>query len=235
VSAAAPCLTRARRFEGSAIALACACALLGSACSDPENGAGQTESGIGAGAGGLAGGAAGTGPAGAAAGAGAAGAASMGEMPLPLTDPNVMACVDRAMAMGTDQACSECTCQFCMEEADAIYLATDPTLAAQSQAIVDCARANCCAGATCYCQTSADGSMIDLTACLTTSPAGPCVAEIEAAAGGQGIAFVTGPCEDPNNGCGAANALGRCATGDPSPISGPVIVGHCTDVCMMCM
>lgn len=66
------------------------------------------------------------------------------------------------------------------------------------------------------------------------TPAGPCKAEIEAAAGGMGLLGVAGPCMDPTNACGAAAAFGRCVTGDPMPTSGMPVVGKCTAECMMC-
>lgn len=163
---------------------------------------------------------------GAMAGTGGAAGTAATNMPLPLTDPMVMACVTDAVGRGNTQSCAECACQNCLPEVQAVYDNPDADFTMKAGALVTCGQTTCCASTSCYC-----GS--DVIACIMT-PAGPCVAEVEAAAGGMGVLGVMTPCGDPTTACGAANAFGRCVTGDPMPLSGMPIPGKCTAECMMC-
>jgi len=132
------------------------------------------------------------------------------------------ACMSAFTAQGQSADCAACACTMCAAEVSALSVSAE--FQQKAQAVVDCGRANCCAGTACYCGT-------DLAGCVTGTPSGPCVAQIEAAAGAMGAAGVTGPCADSTNACGAASALGLCLTGDPATM----VVGKCPACAPTCM
>lgn len=194
------------------------------ACGDDSGGGGGTgAAGTGTAA------APATGGTGAATGGTGAGMTAAGtSAPLPLTDPMVMTCVSDALGRGETQACSECVCTNCLTEAQNVYMNPDATKAMTAQGVVTCCQNACSRGTPCYCGET--NGMVDLAACAMT-PMGPCVMEIEAAAGAMGLIGVAGPAADPTTALGIANAFGNCVLGNPMPTMGAAIVGKCEAEC----
>ncbi len=113
---------------------------------------------------------------------------------------------DRCVALTKDDACTRCVCSSsCQAAALACGASSDTTRNAACTRIVECGMAQHCTNIPCYCGPSGD-----LTACQT-APAGPCVAEIQAAAGSSDFATVAAALTDVNHAVNLANAVGDCA------------------------
>ncbi len=130
-------------------------------------------------------------------------------------------CIALAESEGDTRVCSACECGVCREETTNCYDSGDPTKDALCQALVECARENGCEGDECYCVTPWLG-------CLT--PGGPCVAEIEAAMGDEGLSTLRAIREegDPTHPIVRAEALVDCTMGHADPHEA---IGVCRVAC----
>lgn len=100
-------------------------------------------------------------------------------------------------------ACEMCACLNCTQLTLDCY-GTGTALDMKCVDVVDCARANDCTGTPCFC--GADGPVV-----CAILPAGPCVAEIQAAASAPDPATVFLQQNDPAFPLGRANLLGTCS------------------------
>jgi hypothetical protein len=124
-------------------------------------------------------------------------------------------CIDQFVETGTaNEACERCACFKCMQEVLDCRDDSDATRRMRCNVLVGCGLENDCTGLDCYCGTA------DILACGTGSANGPCIPEVEQAAGPS-----TNPLEinerqrDPNYALGRANLLGACSARE------------CPDVC----
>jgi len=124
-------------------------------------------------------------------------------------------CLDRFVATGTsNEPCERCACFECTQEVFDCRDDADTTRRMRCNVLVACGLENDCNGLGCYC-----GS-VDIIACGTGSANGPCIPEVEQAAGPS-----TNPLEinerqrDPAYALGRANLLGACSSRE------------CPDVC----
>jgi hypothetical protein len=124
-------------------------------------------------------------------------------------------CLDQFVHTSTPEAaCERCACFNCTQEVVDCRGDADATRRMRCDALVTCGLQNDCDGLGCYCGTA------NLIACGTGSANGPCIPEVELAAGPS-----TNPLEindrqrDPTYALGRANLLGACA------------VQKCPDVC----
>jgi hypothetical protein len=120
-------------------------------------------------------------------------------------------------------ACEECGCTSCatqmtacrtLEGAAAAGAATGTAKSALCSAVVKCGQRTGCRGTDCFC-----GATVDLVSCLTGSAAGPCKAEIEAAAESVDPQTVSARQSDPTFAVGRANNVSSCT------------VSSCADAC----
>ena len=103
----------------------------------------------------------------------------------------------------TNDACSTCICKNCATEVASCYASSDSTKNAQCKTIQDCAEANHCTGATCYCGPNNP---------LCIPVGGQCANQINAAAGGGANALqIQQLGMDTTNPIGRANAIGSCS------------------------
>ena len=106
----------------------------------------------------------------------------------------------------TPSACESCACSQCTQAALDCFDSGDATRDQHCQAIVRCGQANGCSGVDCYC-----GAM-DVTMCqMATTPGGPCVSEIQAAAGTDFQAIADAFLVDMNHAVYRAGIVGGCA------------------------
>jgi hypothetical protein len=140
-------------------------------------------------------------------------------------------CLQMAADMGRSEACAQCTCTTCFDQANEVYSNADATFAAQAQAIVSCGDANCCKSTDCFC---GEGAVANALLCVIPGPMGPCMSEINTGAGlpADNIdAIMVSTICDVNSGtmpCAAAARLGDCIQGD-----GVNTFGNCTE-CVSC-
>lgn len=123
-----------------------------------------------------------------------------------LFSPEQRSCIEQ---LAGDDECARCTCLNCTNAFVACNTAGDEATNAACTAVLDCSRQNNCVGAPCYCGESAF--------CVT--PRGPCIREIELAAGTSDPLAVEAQRADPNTTLGRAYAADLCR------------VEQCRDVC----
>jgi hypothetical protein len=151
-------------------------------------------------------------------------------------------CVQSAIgrnAYAGRESCVECGCQHCTERLADCYDSDDADRNAKCSAVVECGQRSGCSGATCYC---GDQPLAD---CVSAGPAGPCVQEIETAAGvdssADPVVRVTSVASvresgDMSNALVLANLVGDCTRGAPeqgAPLPRPAVMGNCESECML--
>ena len=143
------------------------------------------------------------------------GGASCDENCKIIPTPEQQSCIDRFASSGTaSEACERCACLQCMQEMLDCRDDADMTRRMHCDVLISCGLENDCTGLGCYCGSA------DIFACGTGSANGPCIPEVEQAAGPS-----TDPLEinerqrDPNFALGRANLLGACS------------MRECPDVC----
>jgi hypothetical protein len=109
--------------------------------------------------------------------------------------------------LGQSDACGQCVCNQCEE---LVTSALGGANAAEARAVLDCGVANCCVGTDCYC-----GTGVDLITCYV-SQTGPCISQIEMAAGTTDPFTINSACTGTGSACGRARALAACIQGDPN-------------------
>jgi hypothetical protein len=113
-----------------------------------------------------------------------------------------------------DEACERCACFNCTQEVLDCRDDADATRRMRCDVLVACALENDCDGMPCYCGTA------DLGSCAVGGANGPCIPEVEQAAGPS-----TDPIQiaqrqrDSTYALGRANLLGACS------------IRECPDVC----
>jgi hypothetical protein len=122
--------------------------------------------------------------------------------------PEQQDCLDRFVATGMpDEACERCACFNCLQQVLDCRDDADATRRMRCDTLVACALDNDCNGQACYCGN------VDIITCGLSGPTGPCIPEVEQAAGPS-----TNPLEinqrqrDPNYALGRANLLGECSS-----------------------
>lgn len=113
---------------------------------------------------------------------------------------------DRCVALTQDNACTRCVCGPCQAQALACGAGTDAARNASCTAIVNCGMAQHCSSTDCYCGIG----QTDLSVCQT-APAGPCMSEIQAAAGSSDFQTIANDLADTTHAINLANAVGTCA------------------------
>jgi hypothetical protein len=103
-----------------------------------------------------------------------------------------------------DDACDDCQCSACADPLVTCRASGDAAADASCGAVLDCGLANGCSGIDCYCGSAS------LLACAS-SPPGPCVPEIQAAAGTADPFVIVGMIGSTDNAVGRALAVGDCA------------------------
>jgi hypothetical protein len=86
------------------------------------------------------------------------------------------------------------------------YGSSNATANAQCEAVITCGQENGCTNPSCYCGTA------DQFTCLLGGANGPCIPEIEAAAGSSNPWTILDRSANTNYPLGRANALVDCAT-----------------------
>jgi len=122
--------------------------------------------------------------------------------------PNQQQCLDNF----SSDDCEHCACLNCTTQSLNCRDSGDSALDAACESIVACARAADCVGPVCYCGTA------DVFTCIT-APNGPCIAEIQAAAGTTDSIAIESQRVDATTAVGRADILGNCS------------VTQCPDVC----
>ncbi len=124
-------------------------------------------------------------------------------------------CLDRFVDTGTpDAPCQRCACFECTQRVLDCRDDSDATRRMRCDAVVACGLENDCEGMACYCGTA------ELLACGTGGANGPCISEVEEAAGpSEDPIQINMRQSDPNYALGRANLLGACG------------VTQCPDVC----
>jgi hypothetical protein len=110
----------------------------------------------------------------------------------------------RCLDSFADDECERCSCIQCTPQALQCRDGGNATLNMQCVTLIDCARASQCSRDPCYCGSA------DIFTCAT-APAGPCIPEVEAAAGSQNALDIAARQDDPAFAIGRANALGDCS------------------------
>lgn len=124
-------------------------------------------------------------------------------------------CLEGRIPTSVDPACEECQCLQCTQLVMDCLFDADMARQQQCLALSDCALTTNCRDIACYCG-------LGVTACggILGRPTGPCVLEVEAAAGGTTDPLViTARGTDTTYAIGRANALEDCAA------------TQCPDVC----
>jgi cysteine-rich repeat protein len=115
---------------------------------------------------------------------------------------------DQAMCLsllGTNTACSQCTCLDCRPQAVACYGSSSADANARCEAMVACGRENDCSGADCYC-----GTIDDFTCIVFGIANGPCRPQVEAAAYSTDRYVILSRSSNTDYPLGRANALATC-------------------------
>jgi cysteine-rich repeat protein len=107
--------------------------------------------------------------------------------------------------IGASDACALCSCANCTQAALDCYGASSADEVTRCKGLVDCGVANKCTGNACYC----GAGVSDLT-CLFGGPAGPCIPQVEAAAGSTNPFTIQTLSTDLTSPLGRADALGSC-------------------------
>jgi len=107
-----------------------------------------------------------------------------------------------------NNACAQCSCLNCRQRTVNCYGSTDATANARCRALIECGRENGCTGGDCYC-----GS-VSLWLCPGIGGNGPCIPEVEAAAGSDNPFTILERSTDTNYALGRANALAECAVAE---------------------
>jgi hypothetical protein len=176
---------------------------------------------------------------------GAACVGSTQQLAAPLCDETARTCQSSVVPADED-ACNQClqtaqqlqgsltqlttcTCQHCAGPLAACFQSGDTARDGLCRAIVECGQQTGCQGTDCYC-----GIGVALADCLSTGPMGPCMAQIDAAAAasdgcmpGDAVCVATAQI-NLESAVGRANAVGACATGNPTAT--PPAVGLCEGV-----
>jgi hypothetical protein len=100
----------------------------------------------------------------------------------------------------TGDSCAKCSCTSCADTYLACIDNADATVNQKCNAVLECARKNRCFGTDCYCGT----------ALFCTPPSGPCVKEIEAAAGTNDATMIPTIANDMMTTLGKAYTADRC-------------------------
>ena len=149
-------------------------------------------------------------------------AVDAGNTPL---SPETMACRDVVQANAGGESCASCSCGSCAGEVASCLGSNDGDADPLCAAVVSCAIQNDCRFWGCYCRTPQ---------CARTSPTGdgPCVAAIEAAAGGaKAVVMAKWASTDLADPLVRARNLIACTLGlDAQHPLGP-ITGQCDDTC----
>jgi hypothetical protein len=112
---------------------------------------------------------------------------------------------EQCLLLEAQTDCTRCACAWCTTLVLDCFVSGDAARDTACRTIVDCARANSCSNTDCYC---GDPPISDTCA---TMAQGPCVAEIQDAAGTTDIGLIAGYQQDPNHAIGRASLLGGCA------------------------
>jgi hypothetical protein len=149
-------------------------------------------------------------------------AADAGTIP---PSPETMVCREVLQANGGSESCASCSCGSCAGEVASCLGSTDGDADPLCAAVVSCAIQNDCQFWSCYCRTPQ---------CARTAPTGdgPCVAAIEAAAGGaKAVVMAKWASTDLADPLVRARNLVACTLGlDAQHPLGP-INGQCADPC----
>jgi mono/diheme cytochrome c family protein len=96
------------------------------------------------------------------------------------------ACVNATTRAGESKLCASCECGSCTAATQACVASGNAARDASCAALATCQHANGCVGDACYC-----GTGLAAVTCFLV-PLGPCVAQIDAAAGGHGLFTIQG-------------------------------------------
>ncbi|HKP58832.1 MAG TPA: DUF4215 domain-containing protein [Polyangiales bacterium] len=106
--------------------------------------------------------------------------------------------------LGLDDACTQCTCNKCANQALGCYGNKDPNEVTLCKNMVQCARDKNCGNPDCFC------GRYSLFSCLGGLADGQCKAEVTAAAKSGDLLTIDSRKADTNYPLGRANALGDC-------------------------
>ncbi|HKU39129.1 MAG TPA: DUF4215 domain-containing protein, partial [Polyangiales bacterium] len=107
-------------------------------------------------------------------------------------------------ALGLDDACTQCTCNKCANQAITCYGNKDPNEVKLCKDMVQCGRDTGCGNPDCFC------GRYSLFTCLTGLADGPCKNQVAAAAKTSSLLDIDARKADNNYPLGRANNLGAC-------------------------
>lgn len=113
--------------------------------------------------------------------------------------PEQVACLDTI----AQNDCERCACMQCTEQVTACSASGNAARDEKCTAVEDCAVENQCSGSGCYCGTA---SYFE----CAFNRNGPCIKEVEQAAGTSSPTQIDSQGQDPNTALGRAQALGAC-------------------------
>ncbi len=114
------------------------------------------------------------------------------------------ACFEAATEAGEARLCASCECGSCPDVADACLASGDASRDDTCGAAAECAHEHGCTGDECYCGTGLGAILCFLF------PSGPCVAELDAAAGGSGLFAIAQARANADSALARAEALVAC-------------------------